>query len=175
MRFIGVDLAWGRRNPSGLAVLDESGAVVAEGEATGDAEIASFIAAHDGEGAVLALDAPLVVRNPAGTRRACEAELQRRYGRLGAGPYPSNLELLGGRARAMELVEALPRRYLTVPRDPGRGDRLSRRPVGEGLAGGDQRPGPGGGPRHLRAEPGHPEDLDHAGRRPAWKLWWPAG
>jgi predicted RNase H-like nuclease len=122
MRFIGVDLAWGGRNPSGLAVLDESGAVVAEGEATGDAEIASFIAAHDGEGAVLGLDAPLVVRNPAGTRRACEAELQRRYGRLGAGPYPSNLGLLGGRVRAMELVEALPRPYLTVPRDPGRGD-----------------------------------------------------
>jgi predicted RNase H-like nuclease len=69
---------------------------------------------------VLALDAPLVVTNPAGTRRACEAELQRRYGRMGAGPYPSNLGVLGGRVRAMDLVRRSPRPYLTVPRDPGR-------------------------------------------------------
>ena len=54
-------------------------------------------------------------------RRACEAELQRRYGRVGAGPYPTNLGLLGGRVRAMELVRRSARPYLTVPRDPGRG------------------------------------------------------
>jgi predicted RNase H-like nuclease len=120
MRFVGVDLAWGGRNPSGLAALDESGAVVGEGWAVGDEQIAAFLAAHDGAGAVLALDAPLVVTNPAGTRRACEAELQRRYGRLGAGPLPSNLALLGGRAWAMALVRGSTRPYLVVPRDPGR-------------------------------------------------------
>jgi predicted RNase H-like nuclease len=87
VRFVGVDLAWGGRNPSGLAALDPAGRVVAEGWATRDGEIAAFVGAHDADGAVLALDAPLVVTNPAGTRRACEAELQRRYGRLGAGPY----------------------------------------------------------------------------------------
>ena len=54
MRFIGVDLAWGWRNPSSLAVLDESGAVVAEEVARSDLEIVSFIAAHDRGGAVLA-------------------------------------------------------------------------------------------------------------------------
>jgi predicted RNase H-like nuclease len=120
VRFVGVDLAWGGRNPSGLAALDQAGRVVAEGWATGDGEIAAFVAAHDRDGAVLALDAPLVVTNPAGTRRACEAELQRRYGRVGAGPYPSNLGLLGGRVRAMDIVRRSPRPYLTVPRDPGR-------------------------------------------------------
>ena len=104
MRFIGVDLAWGGRNPSGLAVLDPGGRVVDEGLATTDDELDGFLAAHDAGGAVVALDAPLVVTNPAGTRRACEAELQRRYGRVGAGPYPTNLGLLGGRVRAMELV-----------------------------------------------------------------------
>jgi len=36
MRFVGVDLAWGGRNPSGLAALDPAGRVVAEGWATGD-------------------------------------------------------------------------------------------------------------------------------------------
>jgi predicted RNase H-like nuclease len=121
VRFVGVDLAWGGRRPSGLAVLDLLGAVVAEGWATGDDEILGFLASHDQAGAVVALDAPLVVRNPAGTRRACEAELQRRYGPIGAGPYPTNLGLLGGRVRAMELVRRSPRPYLTVPRDPGRG------------------------------------------------------
>jgi predicted RNase H-like nuclease len=121
VRFVGVDLAWGGRRPSGLAVLDAGGRVVGEGWATSDEEILAFLAAHDGKGAVLALDAPLVVRNPAGTRRECEAELQRRYGRVGAGPYPTNLGLLGGRARAMELARRSGRPYLTVPRDPGRG------------------------------------------------------
>jgi predicted RNase H-like nuclease len=120
MRFIGVDLAWGERNPSGLAVLDEHGKVVAEALATSDPDIAAFVSEHDAGGAVLALDAPLVVRNLTGCR-PCEIELQRRYGRVGAGPYPSNLTLLGGRVRAMELVERLPRRYATVPRDPRRG------------------------------------------------------
>jgi predicted RNase H-like nuclease len=121
MRFVGVDLAWGGRRPSGLAVLDPDGRVVAEGWATSDEDIAGFLAAHDSAGAVVALDAPLVVANPAGTRRACEAQLQRRYGRVGAGPYPTNLGLLGGRVRAMELVGRSDRPYLTVPRDPGRG------------------------------------------------------
>ena len=121
MRFVGVDLAWGGRRPSGLAVLDPDGNAVAEGWATTDADISEFLAAHDAGGAVLALDAPLVVGNPAGTRRACEAELQRRYGRVGAGPYPTNLGLLGGRVRAMELVRRSDRPYVTVPRDPGRG------------------------------------------------------
>jgi predicted RNase H-like nuclease len=120
MRSIGVDLAWGGRRPSGVAVLDPDGRVVDEGWATSDDELLGFLAGHDAAGAVLALDAPLVVTNPAGTRRACEAELQRRYGRLRAGPYPTNLELLGGRVRAMELVARSPRPYLTVPRDPGR-------------------------------------------------------
>jgi predicted RNase H-like nuclease len=121
MRFIGIDLGWGGRRPSGVAVLDPGGRVVDEGWATSDDEILGFVAAHDADGAVVALDAPLVVTNPAGTSRGCEKELARRYGRAGAGPYPTNLGLLGGRVRAMDLVERSPRPYLTVPRDPGRG------------------------------------------------------
>jgi predicted RNase H-like nuclease len=121
LRFVGIDLAWGGRRPSGLAALDPGGVVVGEGWATSDDELSGFLERHDAGGAVVALDAPLVVANPAGTRRGCEAELQRRYGRVGAGPYPTNLGLLGGRVRAMELVRRSGRPYLTVPRDPGRG------------------------------------------------------
>jgi predicted RNase H-like nuclease len=119
MRFVGIDLAWGGRRPSGLAVLDPAGRVLDEGWATSDEELSGFLERHDPGGAVVALDAPLVVGNPAGTRRPCEAELQRRYGRIGAGPYPTNLGLLGGRVRAMELVARSSRPYLTVPGDPG--------------------------------------------------------
>jgi hypothetical protein len=57
VRFLGVDLAWGARNPSGLAVLDEGGRVVAEDLATSAADIAAFVSAHDQGGAVLALRA----------------------------------------------------------------------------------------------------------------------
>jgi predicted RNase H-like nuclease len=121
VRFIGIDLAWGGRRPSGVAVLDPDGWVVDEGWATSGDELLGLVAAHDAGGAVVALDAPLVVTNPAGTSRECEKELARRYGRAGAGPYPTNLGLLGGWVRAMELIGRSPRPYLTVPRDPGRG------------------------------------------------------
>src|SRR5918995_302415 len=121
MRFVGIDLAWGGRRPSGLAVLDPGGVVVGEGWATSDDELSGFLERHDADGAVVALDAPLVVANPAGTRRGCEAELQRRYGRMGAGPYPTNLGLLGGRVRAMALVRRSGGAHPTGARGPGRG------------------------------------------------------
>jgi hypothetical protein len=50
----------------GLAVLDAGGRVVAEGWATTDEELSGFLAGHDRGGAVVALDAPLVVGNPGG-------------------------------------------------------------------------------------------------------------
>jgi hypothetical protein len=66
VRFVGIDLAWGGRRPSGVAVLDPDGVVVAEGWATADEEIIGFLAEHDQGGAVVALDAPLVVGNRRG-------------------------------------------------------------------------------------------------------------
>ena len=77
MRFVGIDLAWGGRRPSGLAALDPDGRVVDEGWAITDDDVLGFLAAHDAGGAVVALDAPLVVTNPAGTWRACEAVVLR--------------------------------------------------------------------------------------------------
>jgi predicted RNase H-like nuclease len=68
MRFIGLDLAWAGKHPSGLAALDEGGSVVGESLGTSDDEIAAFIGEHDHGGAVLAIDAPLVVDNPTGRR-----------------------------------------------------------------------------------------------------------
>jgi predicted RNase H-like nuclease len=44
MRFVGIDLAWGGRRPSGLAVLDPGGAVAGGGWATTAEEIGEFLA-----------------------------------------------------------------------------------------------------------------------------------
>src|SRR4029453_7801185 len=174
MRFVGIDLAWGGRRPSGLAVLDPGGAVVAEGGATGDEEIGGFLAVHDPGGAVVALDAPLVVGNPAGTRRGCEAELQRRYGRVGAGPYPTNLGLLEGRVRAMELVRRSARPYVTVPRAPGRGTGWGGGggfpPPARGELGG--RGGGGGGGRGSGGGGGGPPRRCGSTRRRPWPGSW---
>lgn len=88
---IGIDLAWGMRARTGLAVTDSTGRLLASTTATTDDEIAAFVDQHAGRsGVVAAIDAPVIVRNPTG-RRPCEAEVQRRFGRYSAGPHPSNL------------------------------------------------------------------------------------
>ena len=84
MRFVGLDLARGGRRPSGLAVLDPGGVVVGEGWATSDEEISGFLAAHDRGGAVLALDAPLVV----GTRPGPDGSVRRSFSGATGGSEP---------------------------------------------------------------------------------------
>src|SRR6266508_4032165 len=58
----------------------------------------------------VAIDAPTIVPNTSGMRPS-ERELQRRFGAVGAGPYPANRTLLGrvngGRPRGEELAESL--------------------------------------------------------------------
>ncbi len=88
---VGIDLAWGNRARTGIAVADATGRLVASGSVRTDEETTAFVNAHAGSGAlVAAIDAPLIVRNPTG-RRCCEAEVQRLYGRYGAAAYPANL------------------------------------------------------------------------------------
>lgn len=88
---VGLDLAWGERARTGVAVADPKGRLVASASMRMDEEITAFVNSHAGDGGVVAaLDAPLVVRNATG-RRSCEAEVQRLYGRYGAAAYPANL------------------------------------------------------------------------------------
>jgi predicted RNase H-like nuclease len=94
MRFIGVDLAWSERNPSGVAVLegDEHGAslVVPPTTLTGVAGITQWVGTVAGsEPAFVAVDAPLWVPNDIG-RRPCEVALARDFARFHAGPHPAN-------------------------------------------------------------------------------------
>lgn len=89
---LGVDLAWGPRGRTGVAVLDAGGHLLASDTLRTDDELASFTAGWAARLAVVAVDAPLVVPNVVG-RRACESSVAADFGRFHAGPYPSNRSL----------------------------------------------------------------------------------
>lgn len=113
--FIGLDLAWGRKNTSGGCVLHQQGsapATVSEVcEALGDDdEILSWISRWNetagGQGLLLGVDAPLWVPNETG-KRPCETELGRRFARFQAGAHPANRRIFGGDVRGERLVQRL--------------------------------------------------------------------
>jgi predicted RNase H-like nuclease len=95
-RFLGVDLAWAEGSPakqaneSGLACIDEGGRVLDAGWARGTDAVARWIESMWEPGAVLAIDAPLVVNN-AGGMRLCERETGSRYGSWHVSANASNL------------------------------------------------------------------------------------
>lgn len=94
---IGLDLAWqADRNHSGAAVLHLTG-LRAELIAVGDGlrslqAVQDFVARHETARTVVAVDAPLIIRNATG-RRPCEAALGAVYARRQAGCHPANLSL----------------------------------------------------------------------------------
>jgi predicted RNase H-like nuclease/ppGpp synthetase/RelA/SpoT-type nucleotidyltranferase len=89
MYFVGVDLAWGERKPTGLAVLDDGGRLLHVSAAGSDEEIRAALAPYVEGDTVVAIDAPLIVRNATGNRPA-EAALNRDFARFDAGAHPSN-------------------------------------------------------------------------------------
>src|SRR6185437_13321952 len=98
---VGIDLAWGHRARTGIAVLDPTGELLAIESVHTDDEIDAVIAPFISGPCVVGLDAPLLVENPTG-RRPCEAQLTRAFGPQHAATYPSNTGLPafadGGRA-----------------------------------------------------------------------------
>lgn len=89
MYVVGVDLAWGERRPTGLAVLDADGRLVHVGSVVTDDEIVTALAPYVEADCLVAIDAPLIVRNATGNRPA-EAALNRDFARFDAGAHPSN-------------------------------------------------------------------------------------
>lgn len=89
MYFVGLDLAWGERNPTGVVVVDDKGALVQVSAQTDDAGILAAIRPHVADDCVVGIDAPLIVTNPRGNR-PCEAALNKDFTKFQAGAHPSN-------------------------------------------------------------------------------------
>lgn len=85
----GIDLAWGQRARTGLAVVSAEGSLMASASVRTDDEITDFLAPYAAHLATVAVDAPLIVSNPTG-QRPCEREIGAVFGRYGAGAYPAN-------------------------------------------------------------------------------------
>lgn len=88
-RYAGLDLAWSARNASGIAVVDAAGRLLQSATVRSDDDVAAWLAPHLDHLAVVAIDAPLIVRNPTGSRPV-ERELTRAFRHVDAGTYPSN-------------------------------------------------------------------------------------
>ncbi|WAC92278.1 DUF429 domain-containing protein [Mycobacterium sp. Aquia_213] len=108
MYYAGVDLAWGIRNPTGVAVVDSDGCLVSAGAVRDDDEILAALRPYVHGECVVGFDAPLVVNNPTGQRPA-ETALNRDFRRFEAGAHPANTgkpEFANG-PRGARLAEAL--------------------------------------------------------------------
>lgn len=88
MQVAGIDLAWGTRARTGLALTDEAGALLRSASVTTDEEIADFL--RDSALAVIAIDAPIIVTNSLGMRE-CERDLSRDFRKFHAGTHPTNM------------------------------------------------------------------------------------
>jgi predicted RNase H-like nuclease/alkylated DNA nucleotide flippase Atl1 len=86
---VGLDLAWGQGNPSGIAAVGDDGTLLASATLRTDDEIVGWIESHAPRLGVLAIDAPLIVTNPTGSR-PCEKAIHAAFGRFDAGAYPAN-------------------------------------------------------------------------------------
>jgi predicted RNase H-like nuclease len=87
--FVGVDLAWGDINQSGVAVIDADGRLLHIGTAQDDSSIEDALAPYVSDECVVAIDAPLIVKNAVGRRRA-EVELGADFQRFDAGAHSAN-------------------------------------------------------------------------------------
>lgn len=109
MHHIGIDLAWGERQPTGLAVLDEAGRLVHVSTVRTDEQIADALAAYRSGPCLVGIDAPLLVTNATGNREA-EKALNRDFARFQAGAHPTNTgkpEFAGGSTRGARVGRLL--------------------------------------------------------------------
>src|SRR5687768_17497088 len=108
MHFIGVDLAWADRRPTGLAVLDAAGRLQHLAVGVTDDEVVAALRPYVATECLVGLDAPLVVVNPTGNR-PCEAALNADFAKFDAGAHPSNTSKpeLAGEPRGARLAARL--------------------------------------------------------------------
>ncbi len=93
--FIGLDLAWSDRNPSGVAhlVLRGKGCVLlGTDHLSSDEEIVTWMEERSGRTSWVGIDAPMIAPNPPKTTRPVDRMVSSRFGRFHAGVYPGNRE-----------------------------------------------------------------------------------
>jgi len=131
IRYLGVDLAWredqpGRpANETGVAAIDPAGEILDAGWTRGvEPTLAWADAAAGDDGALMFVDAPLVVTNEAG-QRPCETEVGQCYGRwkVSANPVNTRSPRLAG-VRFLALAEASGWRYSDGCDGPPAGGRF---------------------------------------------------
>ena len=88
--FVGIDLAWGIRARTGLAVVDSTGSLIDSASVRSDEDIDGWLERTARTPVVVAIDAPLVVANATG-QRPCERMVSQQFGRFGASCHTSNL------------------------------------------------------------------------------------
>lgn len=89
--YAGIDLAWSATGAgrTGLAAVDDAGALVSSATVRSDDEIAAWLDALPGRVVVAGVDAPLVVPNESG-QRAAETAIARAFGAFKVGAHTSN-------------------------------------------------------------------------------------
>jgi predicted RNase H-like nuclease len=107
MYFVGLHLASGEKNQTGVAVVDSDGRLLHVGAAEDDASIEAAIAPYMSDECLIAIDAPLIVTNLTG-HRPCEAALNRDFQRFDAGAPPAYADKPGFRdPRGARIATAL--------------------------------------------------------------------
>ena len=107
VRFIGLDLAWSAKNPSGLAVVDGDGSVVeATVDVLDDGALLAWVRDRLAATTVIGIDMPTIVRNASGVR-PCERELAADFRSAHAAPHPANLGRFPDGGRARRLLDGL--------------------------------------------------------------------
>ncbi len=109
MHLIGIDLAWGLKQPTGIAVLDEGGRLLHVSAVRTDDDVLAALEPYAAGPCVVAVDAPLLVTNATGNRRA-ERELNADFAKFQAGAHPTNQgkpEFTDGDTRGGRLVRKL--------------------------------------------------------------------
>jgi predicted RNase H-like nuclease len=89
MYFVGLDLAWGENNQTGVAAIDAHGRLLHVGAAGDDESIAAAVAPYVAGDCLVAIDAPLIVPNSDGAR-PCEQELNADFAKFDAGARPAS-------------------------------------------------------------------------------------
>ncbi len=104
MRVLGIDLAWGTVNETGVVALDPDGTIADAGWTVGVEDTAAWMVRWAKADALAFIDAPLVVLNDCG-QRPCERQVGQCYGRWKVSANSTNLA--SPRLAGVQLAAAL--------------------------------------------------------------------